>query len=329
MSRPLRIAYEGAWYHVMNRGLARNLIFITNEHRLMFLDLLSEVHDRYQAEIHAYCLMKNHYHLLIRTPQGNISRIMRHLDGVYTQQFNKTINRDGPLFRGRYKAILVDADTYLLQLSKYIHLNPVEAKIVKKAEQFFWSSYRSYLSDSGPCWLNTEYTLSYFGNSIQKIKYKNFVEESSDSRFHDYEKKMNNIPILGTEEFTKLIAEKYLQDKHKINEIPMHKLLVTDTLIDIEKIVQCVVEFYRINKQEINIIKKRRGNEARKMAIYLANIIGQHSFTEISSYFSNISPSGASRACQRMQMQIKLNNNLKHDVDMIRKILVNMSVVQT
>jgi putative transposase len=97
MARPLRIEYENAWYHVMNRGFAHNPIFLNDKHRHFFLDLLFEVNQKYHVEIYAYCLMDNHYHLLIQTPLGNLSQIMRHLDGVYTQRFNKDLKRDGPL----------------------------------------------------------------------------------------------------------------------------------------------------------------------------------------------------------------------------------------
>src|SRR3990167_7924037 len=110
MPRPLRIEYEHAWYHVMNRGAHRQTIFTSNSHRDLFLSLLEEVTSQYQVEIHAYCLMDNHYHLLIRTPLANLSRCMRHLNGVYVQHYNRSTKSDGPLFRGRYKAILVEED---------------------------------------------------------------------------------------------------------------------------------------------------------------------------------------------------------------------------
>jgi putative transposase len=129
MARPLRIMYAGAWYHVMNRGTARQFIYHTDDQRHLFLSL---IHLRYQAEIHAYCLMGNHYHLLIRIQRPNLDRIMRHLDGIYTQRYNKSLNRDSPLFRSRYKSCLIEAENYLLQTSRYIHLNPVVAKLVTK-----------------------------------------------------------------------------------------------------------------------------------------------------------------------------------------------------
>jgi len=256
MSRPLRIAYPNALYHVMNRGLAYNPIFINDRHRQMFLGLFCEIHNQYQAEIHAYCLMDNHYHLLLRTPLGNISRIMRHLDGVYTQRFNKSVKRDGPLLRGRYKSILVEADVYLLRLSRYIHLNPVKAKLVKKSEQFSWSSYQAYLNDNAPHWLNTNYILSYFGDHIPSEKYKAFVEEGIDNEISDFYKNLKNIPILGCEVFIKKVAEKYLKKRHKIDAIPEYKLLQINKPIPIENIRQCVAEFYGIDVQDINLIKK-------------------------------------------------------------------------
>ena len=134
MARPLRIEYPGAWYHVMNRRGRRRFIFNTDDQRHYFLALLGEVYTRYQAEMHAYCLMDNHYHLLIRTPEANLQRVMRHVNGLYTQYFNRTESKDGALFRGRYKAILVDADTHWLELSRYIHRNPLEAQITRLIE---------------------------------------------------------------------------------------------------------------------------------------------------------------------------------------------------
>jgi putative transposase len=131
MPRPLRLEYENAWYHVMNRGAARQDIYKNDQHRLLFLNLLKEASLYYNIEIHAYCLMDNHYHLLIHTPRGNLSQAMRHINGLYTQVFNRSEKIDGSLFRGRYKAILVEEDSYLLQVSRYIHLNPVTAGLTQ------------------------------------------------------------------------------------------------------------------------------------------------------------------------------------------------------
>ena len=138
MSRPLRIEFPAAVYHVMNRGAAKQTTFHDSGDYQAFLDTVAEAHQRWAIEVFAYSLMRNHYHLCLRTPKGNLSRVMRHIDGIYTQRFNRRHGRDGTLFRGRYKAILVDADEYLLAVVRYIHLNAVEAGIVKLPEDYRW-----------------------------------------------------------------------------------------------------------------------------------------------------------------------------------------------
>src|SRR3989338_4817159 len=127
MARPLRIEYAGAFYHVMNRGLERREIFQSSQDYEKFLTLLDPLFDRYQVRLHSYCLMPNHYHLYVETPQGYLSKIMRQLDGVYTQSYNRRYKRVGPLLQGRYKAILIEKENYSLELSRYIHLNQVKA----------------------------------------------------------------------------------------------------------------------------------------------------------------------------------------------------------
>ena len=146
MARPLRIEYPGAFYHVMNRGLERRVIFRDRLDYQAFLHRCLEVHNRFKVIFHAYSLMPNHYHLMMETPAENLSRAMRHLDSVYTQGFNhRKERRVGPLFQGRYKAILIDKDAYALELSRYIHLNPVKAKIVNRPEDHAYSSFRYYV----------------------------------------------------------------------------------------------------------------------------------------------------------------------------------------
>jgi len=173
MARPLRIEFPGAWYHVMNRGANHQPTFLDHGDYINFLSVMEDSLRMWALECHAYCLMSNHYHLLVHTPRGNLSRAMRHLDGIYTQRFNKFHQRDGPLMRGRYKAILIDAESYLLQVARYIHLNPVEAALVEKPEQYPWSSFRFYLQPqrSAPGLLRKE-LLERFGpadHAVQRL----------------------------------------------------------------------------------------------------------------------------------------------------------------
>jgi putative transposase len=163
MSRPLRLQFPGAFYHLTSRGNQREAIYLDKYDFQRFVDLLGEVCLRYHWRCHAWCLMTNHYHLVIETPDANLSRGMRQLNGLYTQRFNRRHKRVGHVFQGRYKAILVDADTYLLELVRYVVLNPVRAHVVKSAGQWHWSSYR-YMTGhtASPPWLETDRILSQF-----------------------------------------------------------------------------------------------------------------------------------------------------------------------
>jgi len=175
MARPLRIEYRGAYYHVMNRGQYRRNIFVDDKGRQTFLDLLADMARLWKVEIYAYCLMGNHYHLLLSVPTGVLSRPMRHLDGIYTQKFNRVHHRDGPLFRGRYKAILIDAEEYFLSVVRYIHKNPLGAGRVSDIDRYRWSSHWGYLNKKEcPHWLDTRSVLSRLGGLKE---YQRFMDE--------------------------------------------------------------------------------------------------------------------------------------------------------
>jgi len=166
MSRPLRIQFPGAWYHVMNRGRRGETVFKKKEDYVSFLDLLKELDEVYHVKVAAYCLLPNHYHLLIQTPNANLSRSMRHVNGVYTQRYNRRHNYDGQLFRGRYKSIVIESDSYALELVRYIHRNPLEAGLVDTLQHYPWSSHTPYLSHAKKYqWLYKGYILKLFSPS--------------------------------------------------------------------------------------------------------------------------------------------------------------------
>jgi len=180
MTRPLRIEFAGALYHVTSRGNAQKDIYLNDEDRELCLGVLGEVCKRFNWVIHAYCLMSNHYHLLIETPDGNLSQGMRHFNGVYTQRFNRKHNRVGHVFQGRYKAILVQKESYLLELARYIVLNPVRAQMVRSAKDWPWSSYRSTACfTEAEKWLTVDWILSAFssGKAEATERYRKFVSE--------------------------------------------------------------------------------------------------------------------------------------------------------
>ena len=169
MSRPLRIEYAGALYHVTSRGNERKPIYREEVDFTLFLDVLAEVCDRFNWVIHSWCLMTNDYHLVVEMPDGNLSAGMRQLNGVYTTQFNRCDGRVGHLFQGRYKAIIVDKSSYLLELSRYVVLNPVRARMVDHPGEWLWSSYRYTLGElPSPDWLATDAMLLQFSDNRER-----------------------------------------------------------------------------------------------------------------------------------------------------------------
>lgn len=179
MARPLRIEYPGAVYHITSRGNAKNNIFLSDLDRHIFFEILSETLKRFQWLCHAFCLMDNHYHLLIETINPTLSRGMRHLNGVYTQSFNRRHNRVGHVFQGRYKAILVQKDTHLTELCRYVVLNPVRSKNVNNPEDWSWSSYIDTVSDKNRYdFLTRGWILSQFSSHKKEAQhlYQQFIK---------------------------------------------------------------------------------------------------------------------------------------------------------
>ena len=183
MTRPLRLEFPGAVYHLTARGDRRENIFFDDADRLIFLDLLAkEVHQQHWR-LYAYCLMSNHYHLLIETPEGKLVDGMRRLNGVYTQAFNRRHGRVGHVLQGRYKSILVEKETYLLELARYIVLNPVRAVMVQRADDWPWSSYGATAGKhQAPDWLDAEWIVKQFGNDpvAARSAYRRFVRAGVD-----------------------------------------------------------------------------------------------------------------------------------------------------
>ena len=221
MARPLRIEFSGAVYHVTARGNARADIFHEDGDRELFLAVLEKVVRRFNWLCHAYCLMDNHYHLLIETPEGNLSAGMRQLNGVYTQAFNRSHGRDGHLFKGRFKSILVEKESHLLELCRYVVLNPERAKMVERPEQYPWSSYLPTLgAAAAPLFPTTAWVLGNFSTSRPEAcqRYRHFVEEGMTLSESPWEKLSGQV-LLGSEGFVNRVRE-LLGGKQDVPEIP-------------------------------------------------------------------------------------------------------------
>jgi putative transposase len=220
MARPLRIEYPGALYHITTRGNARRAIFKDDRDRLVFLDTLHRVSDRYHWLCHAYCLMGNHYHLVVETPDGNLSVGMRQLNGIYTQTYNRRHRRVGHVFQGRFKAILVDKESYLLEVCRYVVLTPVRAKAAAHPAEWKWSSYGGTAGRSkAHAALTTDWILSPFGRRRRDAerRYREFVKDGIDGE--SIHENVIAQSLLGSEKFIERLLGR-ARGQEKIKEIP-------------------------------------------------------------------------------------------------------------
>ena len=220
MVRPLRIEYPGAHYHLTSRGNAQEDIFRGDADREAFLAVLAAVVERFGWRLYAYCLMDNHYHLVVETPKANLSKGMRQLNGVYTQRFNRRHGRVGPVFQGRFKAIVVDKQAYLLELSRYVVLNPVRARRVKNPARYRWSSYRASAGlEDHPALVDAPTLLAHFADSLPaaRRRYVAFVE--AGLRTPSPWEKLQGQVLLGEPAFLRKVAPR-LKSTALAKEIP-------------------------------------------------------------------------------------------------------------
>ena len=255
MSRPLRLEYEGAVYHITSRGNARQRIFFTDVDKTAFLRILAEAVARFGWICHAYCLMPNHYHLLIETPDANLSRGMRHLNGVFTQWSNHRNRRTGHLFQGRFKSILVHKESYLLEVSRYVVLNPVRANLVRTARDWKWSSYRATAGQEAiPEHLTVSWILAHFGDVASDAveAYRSFVSKGRSVRVWEELRKGS---ILGTDEFVEQLAP-LLKEQLECIEIPRSQRLATRPSLDM--LFETVRDKASRNEQIYQAVRKYR-----------------------------------------------------------------------
>ena len=314
MSRPLRIEYPGAWYHVMNRGAGYRNIFQDDSHRSLFMGLLAEIDRMFRVETHGYCLMDNHYHLLLHTPEGNLQRAMRHLNGIYTQRYNRSEDTDGPLFRGRYKAILIEPDAYLLNVSRYIHLNPVVAGLTHLAEHYQWSSYRAYIGiESLPKWLQTKFVLDMIGNNQQQECYRAFVEAGIDEETRTFYDKKKCPPVLGSDDFRENIQSNLPVDP----EIPEVQRLKPPPSLPTVMLAVSIV--FATPQEKILQVTRGRGNKnvPRSASIYCCRKMAGLPLNKIAEHFGLSHYGSVSGLVTRFDRLIEKNPEVRQ---LIRKV---------
>ena len=258
MPRAKRQDHKGAWHHVMNRGTRKSKTFLADRHCSKFLEIVGEAVDRYGLEVHAYSLMPNHYHLLVRSPLGNLSRCMRHINGTYTLWFNKVQRLEGPVFRGRFKSQLVEDEEYLRILIAYIHLNPIAAHLVRRLDSDAWTSHRAYIGrDSVPSWLTTEVLLDLFNGK---------------SRLHDFVRSVHTKAVKYPEDFnpeTGLFKKKAITRRVQQANCPAKPTHLPTRFRSPDKVLQDVCQITGANLTHIKKADKGpRANPARRFAIW-------------------------------------------------------------
>jgi len=326
MPRTERLEYEDAYYHVMGRGRdgGRINIFHSDEFFEAFLNTLKESVERFHIVVHAYCLMSNHYHLIIQTPQANLSRAMRHVNGVYTQRHNRLAGSDGPIFRGRFKSILIDSDAYLLQLSRYIHRNPIETKepMVEALVNYPWSSYPAYVNQvKCPNWLERGQVYRMLDSKQRYAGYAKYVARGNSEELTRFYNRGNTATVIGDKPFVEWLKEE------KIPEVSS-KDWAKQTLphsLTIEQIVLNTASFYKLPLASLKELKKGRNSQLkeRKVAIYVCQYLGDHRLKEIGDYFGLGHVGSVSHITSLIRHEIKEDVKLFNEIEALCLYIIN------
>lgn len=315
MTRPLRIEYEDALYHVMNRGQSRQDIFFQDDDYEEFFKIIAEANHHWKIQVYAYCLMRNHYHICLGTPQGNISRAMRHIDGVYTQRYNRAHHVDGPLFRGRYKAIIIDSEEYLGSVVRYIHLNPVKAKVVEKPQEYPWSSHKFYLKpDRRPQWLKTNKLLESFDGPKG---FQEYVMEGNGPEIEKFYGGKKQAVVLGGKDFIDKIKERGKEPHQEHSRDEKRQLRP-----QVEKLIEAVGAYYRTERNEIEKGRRGQGNEARRVAIYLAYEVCDLRQSEIASRFQVSHSATVGWHCMRVKREMEIDAGFKKRIAAVQSLII-------
>jgi len=320
MTRQWRIEYNQALYHVMSRGNEQRDIVRDDEDRERFLETLGHMSRRQGVEVHAYVLMNNHYHLLLRTPRGNLSRCMQWLAVTYTRYFNLRHRRSGHLFQGRFKSFLVENDEYLMQLSCYIHRNPVRAHAVERLADYRWSSYQAYAyGRNRAAWLTPSLILSLFDEKDKHGAYRRQVQQYAEEARNIWEEVKHGL-FLGGEEFADTIRQKLLPDRQGNSEVPQKKK--TAKLPDIEIQLQKAARALGLDMEKTAARWRVRPDEQeiRDLLLYTLWESGQYKNYETGKFFG-LSYSAVSKRAHYIRRHIEVEPALRKTIEKIKSLI--------
>lgn len=319
MARQWRIEYPGALYHVLSRGNGRQDIFLSDDDRVLFLDLIQEFSDRFTIEVYAFVLMGNHYHLLLKTPDANLSKGMQWFGTAYTRKFNLMNSRSGHLFQGRFKSIIVENEAYLLRLSCYIHRNPLRAGIVERLSDYQWSSYRYYAyRKKAPDWLNTGMILGQVSGKNKYQAYRRKVQQYANEKGSVWEDVRYGL-VYGSESFLNDLKNRYLL-KEKDVELPQHNRMYRD--IDPKNILEIASKAMQVDLDELRKSKRisKSLKDQRDLLIYLLCESGRFSNHEIGSQL-DISYSNVSRRITEIRKKLARDRGLRGEYQRISALI--------
>lgn len=308
MPRPLRIEYPGAWYHVFSMAARRRPVFKTEEHRDLFLEVVQQTAETYGVEVHAYCVVPDQYHLLIRTPRANLSRTMRQLNGVFTQRSNKRFGGKGQLFRGRYKAVLIDEATYLGATARFIHHVPVVAEQATRPDQYQWSSSRAQTGGvKGPAWLNTKALAKVNG-----VTYAKFLAQGVDEETQHFYARKHIEAVRGDPAFRKT-ARANLKGPKKGGK-------PAGNVPALPEIFKQVAQAFKVKPDHLQLSFRGRsqGNLPRQVAMALARSPGGYSLLAIAKSLKVGHYSSVSVAAARLKKKLETDEPLQRKVDRLK-----------
>jgi putative transposase len=341
MARPLRLDVQGGWYHVMNRGLEKRQIFPDERAKQHFLELLSALPARFGLKIHAYVLMGNHYHLQVETPKANLSQAIQWLNVSYSVWFNRLNKRVGPLFQGRFKAVLHDQDGSALTINRYIHLNPVriarlggheargESDIALNAElirarvaalNYPWSSYNVYANKAkNPGWLSTDPIYAFFGDPTRQSArgaYRRELEEMAaigDWQV-DWKGQVSASILLGSEAFVRQMSKLLKGNRQEQRGLRQSERLS----LDWQNICEAVGRVWKGDWLELSA---KRGNGALPAAWYIARNYGGMRLAELGQAVGGVAYPAVSAAIKRLEKRLKVDRDLEKRVKELRRML--------
>ena len=315
MPRPLRVEFEHACYHVLNRAVVGTSIFPEDAFYQSFLNILGDASSRFDCLIHAYCLLGNQYHLLIETPKANLSRAMRQINGIYTQHYNASTACDGPLFKGRFKAVLIDKHDYLLQLSRYIHRLPIDVKkpVVNRLVEHLWSSYPAYIGQVKPVdWLAQDSTLNALAQKHKHQTYADYVKTGVDDEIGRLYSKTRLPRIIGGKMFKQWVGEKPLSAEP-------NKPAIQADLTQIEQVIDGVADFYGVSTADITGIVRgpQKENEVRKVAMYLCQELIDAKQTDIAKVFNLTHKRSPSCTTHQVRARVKTDSEFREKIEIM------------